>query len=116
MRRATVFGKALHAAQPTPALSCAVATTRGVTWAEAFGKADLELNVTATPAHTFRLGSVIKVLTATAAVQLASCGKLDLDLPRSAASLANASKQETTTPMALPMPTRRTPRLNSCCA
>jgi serine beta-lactamase-like protein LACTB, mitochondrial len=81
VRRAAAFAKALHAAQPTPALSIAVAATNGVTWAEAFGKADLELDVAATPAHTFRLGSVSKVLTATAAVQLASRGKLDLDAP-----------------------------------
>lgn len=80
-RKATDLARGLLAAQPVPALSLAVARPSGVVWAEALGKVDLELDVTATAAHTFRLGSVSKVLTATAAARLASRGTLDLDVP-----------------------------------
>lgn len=80
-RKATDVAKALLAAQPVPALSLAVARPSGLLWADAFGKADLELEVAATTAHTFRLGSVSKVLTSTAAARLASRGMLDLDAP-----------------------------------
>jgi CubicO group peptidase (beta-lactamase class C family) len=71
----------MFATRPAPALSLAVARSNGVIWAEAFGKADLEFDVAATPAHTFRLGSVSKVLTSTAAARLALRGPLDLDAP-----------------------------------
>jgi serine beta-lactamase-like protein LACTB len=50
-------------------------------WAEAFGKVDLELETPASVHHRFRLGSVSKVITATAAAQLATRGVLDLDAP-----------------------------------
>jgi CubicO group peptidase (beta-lactamase class C family) len=79
--RASAVAAALHAAQPSPALSLAVARPEDVVWAEAFGKADLELEVDATPAHRFKLGSVSKAVTATAAAKLASRGVLDLDAP-----------------------------------
>lgn len=71
----------LFAADPAPALSFAVARVDGLAWAEAFGRADLERDVAATPAHTFRLGSVSKVVTSTAAARLVSRGLLDLDAP-----------------------------------
>ena len=80
-RRATEIAKALYAAQPTPALSFAVARIGGVVWTQAFGKADLELELATTPAHRFRLGSISKVLTATAAAKLISRRLLDLDSP-----------------------------------
>jgi len=66
---------------PVPALSLAVATGAGVIWTEAFGKADLEFDVAATPDHVFRLGSVSKPVTATAAARLVTRGLLDLDVP-----------------------------------
>lgn len=71
----------LHAAKAAPALSLAVARPGELIWAEAHGKADLELDVPATTEHTFRLGSVSKPLTATAAAKLVSRGVLDLDAP-----------------------------------
>src|SRR5688572_9483980 len=71
----------LLAANPIPALSIAVTRGDETIWAEAFGKVDLELDVTATPAHRFRLGSVSKVITATLAAQLAARGVLNLDAP-----------------------------------
>lgn len=82
--RAETVAKALHAAQPTPALSLAVARPTGVVWAVAHGKADLEFDLAATPAHRFKLGSVSKVLTSTTAARLVSRGLVDLDAPISA--------------------------------
>lgn len=79
--RADTVAKALHAAQPTPALSLAVARPSGVVWTAVHGKADLELDVAATPAHRFKLGSVSKVLTSTTAARLVSRGVVDLDAP-----------------------------------
>jgi serine beta-lactamase-like protein LACTB, mitochondrial len=80
-RAADAIARALQAAEPTPALSVAVAGRSGLLWAQAYGKADLELDVAASPRHSFRLGSVIKVLTTTAAARLASRGVIDLDAP-----------------------------------
>lgn len=64
-----------------PALCAAVAGPKGLLWAEALGMADLELDVAATPDHRFRLGSVSKVLTSTAAARLASRGEIELHAP-----------------------------------
>lgn len=80
-RQATNIARALHAAQPTPALSLAVARSNGLVWAQAYGQSNLEHGLAATPAHRFRLGSVSKVLTSTTAVRLIAQGLLDLDSP-----------------------------------
>ena len=79
--RADAVAKALHAAQPTPALSLAVAGPGGVLWAAAYGKADLEFDISATPAHRFKLGSVSKMLASTTAARLVSRRVIDLDAP-----------------------------------
>ena len=79
--RADAVARALHAANPTPALSVAVARPAGLVWSAAYGKADLELDVAATPAHRFKLGSVSKVLTTTAAARLVTRRLIDLDAP-----------------------------------
>lgn len=50
-------------------------------WNRVYGKADLELDVHTSPDHVFRLGSVSKVVTATAAARLVSQGVIDLDTP-----------------------------------
>lgn len=71
----------LHTDFPTPALSVAVARASGIVWAQAYGKADIEFDVAATPQHSFKLGSVSKVITATAAARMAARGELDLDAP-----------------------------------
>lgn len=71
----------LFQSRPAPALSAAVARGSDVLWARALGHADLELKVAATPNHSFRLGSVSKVVTTTAAARLVSRGLLDLDAP-----------------------------------
>lgn len=78
---ARALARELMAADPIPALSIAVMRGPELVWAEAFGKVDLELDVTATPAHRFRLGSVSKVVTATLAAQLAGKGVVALDAP-----------------------------------
>ena len=69
------------AANPIAALSIAVTRGNELLWAEAFGKVDLELDVAATPAHRFRLGSVSKIFAATLAAELAARGVVDLDAP-----------------------------------
>ena len=75
------WAQGLMAADPIPALSIAVTRGTETLWAEAFGRSDLELSTTATPTHRFRLGSVSKIVTATAAAQLAARGIIDLDAP-----------------------------------
>ena len=69
------------AANAIPALSIAVMRGEELLWAEAFGQVDLELTVTATTSHRFRLGSVSKVITATLAATLAARNLVDLDAP-----------------------------------
>lgn len=71
----------LFSTAPAPALSLAVARSEGVVWAEALGMANLESGTAVTPEHAFRLGSVSKVVTSTAAARLASRGVFDLDAP-----------------------------------
>lgn len=71
----------LLAATPVAGFSIAVMRADQLLWAEAFGKADVELDVPATTAHRFRLGSVSKIITATLAAELAARGVVDLDAP-----------------------------------
>jgi CubicO group peptidase (beta-lactamase class C family) len=63
-----------------PALSLAVAKN-GEVWTAAFGKADIEQDVAATPRSMFRTGSIAKWFTAAAALILSEHGELDLDAP-----------------------------------
>jgi CubicO group peptidase (beta-lactamase class C family) len=77
--RADAVARRLMAASPAPALSIAIARPGGPAWAKAYGKADLQLDVAATPAHRFGLGSVSKVVTAAAAARLVTRGVIDLD-------------------------------------
>ena len=81
--RAEKLARSLGASGPTqaPALSLAVARPDSVVWSAAYGKADLEFDVSATTEHSFRLGSVSKVITTTAAAKLAVRGEFDLDAP-----------------------------------
>jgi serine beta-lactamase-like protein LACTB, mitochondrial len=81
MDKADVYARALHAANPSPALSIAVARSDGAVWEAAYGKVDLEFDVPAVPAHLFRLGSVSKVITTVTAARLISRGLLELDAP-----------------------------------
>lgn len=66
--------------QRIPGLEVAIRTPLGG-GEEAFGLADVEAKLPATPATRFRLASVSKPITAVAALQLAERGKIDLDAP-----------------------------------
>jgi serine beta-lactamase-like protein LACTB len=64
-----------------PGLSIAVVENSEMEWASGFGFADLENNVPVSEHTLFRLASISKSLTATAAMELVERGKLDLDAP-----------------------------------
>jgi CubicO group peptidase (beta-lactamase class C family) len=64
-----------------PGLSVAVVENGQYEWGSGFGLADVENNVPASEHTLFRLASISKSLTATAAMQLWERGKLDLDAP-----------------------------------
>jgi serine beta-lactamase-like protein LACTB len=62
-----------------PGMSVAVVENGEYEWAQGFGFADIENNVPASEHTLFRLASISKSLTATAAMQLWERGRLDLD-------------------------------------
>jgi len=62
-------------------LSIALVDDQQVVWAQGFGYEDRAADIKATPDTVYHLGSIAKVFTATAAMQLAEQGKLDIDQP-----------------------------------
>jgi CubicO group peptidase (beta-lactamase class C family) len=62
-------------------LSIALVDEQRVVWAEGFGYSDKENGIPATPETVYGVGSISKLFTATAAMQLAEQGKLDIDKP-----------------------------------
>lgn len=62
-------------------LSIALVDDQRVVWAEGFGYADKERNLPASAQTIYRVGSISKLFTATAAMQLAEQQKLDIDRP-----------------------------------
>ena len=66
-----------------PSISCAVFRAGETVWAEAFGHADVEGGVEATPETRYAVASITKTFTASAVMQLRDEGKLDLDDPLS---------------------------------
>ncbi|HEX4783209.1 MAG TPA: serine hydrolase domain-containing protein [Candidatus Sulfotelmatobacter sp.] len=72
---------AFMAESHVPGLSVAVVENGEYEWGGGFGLADIENNVPASEHTLFRLGSISKSLTATAAMELVERGKLDLDAP-----------------------------------
>jgi CubicO group peptidase (beta-lactamase class C family) len=62
-------------------MSIALVDDQKVVWAEGFGYADKEAGKPAGAATIYRVGSISKLFTATAAMQLAERKKLDLDRP-----------------------------------
>jgi CubicO group peptidase (beta-lactamase class C family) len=62
-------------------LSIALVDDQRVVWAQGFGYEDKAAGIKATPDTLYHLGSIAKVFTATAAMQLAEQGKLELDQP-----------------------------------
>lgn len=75
-----IVAKAI-AEQQIPAISVAIALNGQMQYQKAFGNADLENIVSATPETLFRTGSIAKPMTAVAAMRLVEDGKLDLDAP-----------------------------------
>ena len=69
------------AAGHVPGISVAAVLNGEYAWSGGFGMADLENFVPATSVTLYRLGSVSKPLTATAAMRLWQDGKVDLDAP-----------------------------------
>ncbi|HEY8148106.1 MAG TPA: serine hydrolase domain-containing protein [Vicinamibacteria bacterium] len=81
---AAAIDAAVQAALPrlgAPGLSIGVVRDRELRWSAGYGLADIENDVPATPASVYRLASVAKPITATAVLQLAERGRLDLDAP-----------------------------------
>jgi serine beta-lactamase-like protein LACTB len=64
-----------------PGISIAVVENGEYEWSKGFGMADLENLVPATSQTLYRLASISKPITATAAMVLFERGKLDLDVP-----------------------------------
>lgn len=62
-------------------MSIALVDDQKVVWAEGFGHADQEAGKPASAETLYRVGSISKLFTATAAMQLAELKKLDLDRP-----------------------------------
>lgn len=62
-------------------LSIALVDDQQVVWAEGFGYADEKKELFATPETVYRIGSLTGLFTATAAMQLAEQGKIDIDQP-----------------------------------
>ena len=73
----TTFMSREHA----PSVSVAIVKDGKLAWTGAYGFADLENSVPAKPSTMYRLASISKPITATAVMQLAEAGKLDLDAP-----------------------------------
>jgi serine beta-lactamase-like protein LACTB, mitochondrial len=68
-------------AQKIPGLTVAAAQADRIVYSRAFGSADLENSVAATPETLFRTASVAKPISSVAAMTLVEAGKLDLDAP-----------------------------------
>ena len=62
-------------------LSIALVDDQRIVWAAGFGHADKERQRPATAQTLYRIGSISKLFTATAAMQLAEQGRLDIDQP-----------------------------------
>jgi serine beta-lactamase-like protein LACTB, mitochondrial len=67
------------AASKAPGISAAVVQDGEFVWSSGFGMADVENSVPATSQTLYRLASISKSITATAAMELWEQGKLDLD-------------------------------------
>lgn len=72
---------AFLAERKVPGLSVAIVVDRQLRWTGGFGLADAENAVPAAAETMYRLASISKTMTATAAMQLAERGRLDLDAP-----------------------------------
>lgn len=64
-----------------PGMSLALVDDRGILWARGFGYADREHGVRAAPDTVYQVGSISKVVTATAVMAEVERGRLALDVP-----------------------------------
>ena len=64
-----------------PGLSIAVVYNQDIVWSKGYGSSDLESKTPATPHTVYRIGSITKLFTSTAILQLRDQGKLRLDDP-----------------------------------
>lgn len=64
-----------------PAASLAIVKNGKLAYSKAYGYSDLELKKAATPKSLFRLGSISKIFTSIATLQLVEQGRLKLDTP-----------------------------------
>lgn len=78
---ADILLEAVAEASGVPGMSAAVVDHGRVVWAGTAGARDLEQALPVVPETAFRLASVSKLITATAAVRLQDEGRLDLDAP-----------------------------------
>lgn len=67
--------------QQIPAITLAMASGDRLVYSKAFGSADLENAVPASPETSIRTASIAKSITAVAAMTLVEAGRLDLDAP-----------------------------------
>ena len=79
--RASQMASDLRDAQKAPGISAAVWKGNSMVWSGGAGMSDLESGVAVTSRTRFRIGSLSKLLTATAAAKLYQQGLLDLDAP-----------------------------------
>lgn len=79
--RVEAFIREVMQAQDLPAVSIAVVEGPRVVWARGFGLAKPKEGVAATASTVYRVGSVSKLFTDLAVMQLVEEGKLDLDAP-----------------------------------
>jgi serine beta-lactamase-like protein LACTB len=75
------FVDSLARTQRLPGLSVTVSVGRSVVFEHGTGFADVEARIPATGVTRYRIGSVSKLLTATALMRLAQTGRLELDAP-----------------------------------
>lgn len=76
-----VFAAELRARLDLPAVAVAIVADGRVVASETVGWADIQTKSVAGPTHLFRIGSLSKLLTATAALRLQQAGRFDLDAP-----------------------------------
>jgi CubicO group peptidase (beta-lactamase class C family) len=80
-RQLDVYIERELAQQKLASLSISLVDDQRIVWAKGFGWADAAAGVKAGPDTRYRVGSISKLFTDTAAVQLVAQGLLDLDAP-----------------------------------
>jgi CubicO group peptidase (beta-lactamase class C family) len=62
-------------------VSIAIVDDQKIVWSQGFGYADVKNNLPATSETVYRIGSISKLFTVMATMQLAEQGKVDIDQP-----------------------------------